>query len=160
MHVYNRHECGLRYCCQICCYCFLLPPTVWCGAGTYWDKAGGCLRGTWVAGNLKGQAQYDQPHYHFEGQFAKGLPAGKGQLTQQCSLNHQAIWLCGDAQAKAGFKHTKLLLAQHISARTCYCASVSVDAKADCSQLFCLKLEPHGDVVTCVCRSLQLQHVE
>lgn len=48
--------------------------------GTYWDKAGGCLRGAWVAGNLKGQAQYDQPHYHFEGQFAKGLPAGGVQL--------------------------------------------------------------------------------
>lgn len=45
-------------------------------SGTYWDKAGGCLRGSWVAGALKGQAQYDQPHYHFEGQFAKGLPAG------------------------------------------------------------------------------------
>jgi hypothetical protein len=64
----------LCYCCFQ--HCFLLPL---CGvySGTYWDKAGGCLRGTWVAGNLKGQAQYDQPHYHFEGQFAKGLPAGK-----------------------------------------------------------------------------------
>lgn len=50
--------------------------------GTYWDSAGGCLRGSWVSGNLKGQGQYDQPHYHFEGQFAKGLPAGaRGPLT-------------------------------------------------------------------------------
>lgn len=45
--------------------------------GTYWDNAGGCLRGSWVSGNLKGTAQYDQPHYHFEGQFLKGLPAGE-----------------------------------------------------------------------------------
>lgn len=58
---------GLLDCCGTLCRAL---------AGTYWDKAGGCLRGSWVAGNLKGQGQYDQPHYHFEGQFAKGLPAG------------------------------------------------------------------------------------
>jgi hypothetical protein len=56
------------------CYIFFVAC---CAApGTYWDSAGGCLRGSWVSGNLKGQGQYDQPHYHFEGQFAKGLPAG------------------------------------------------------------------------------------
>jgi hypothetical protein len=68
----------------------VLTGSRWCGVcllattGTYWDKAGGCLRGSWVAGNLKGQGQYDQPHYHFEGQFAKGLPAGASvNRTQQ-----------------------------------------------------------------------------
>jgi hypothetical protein len=93
--------------------------------GTYWDAAGGCLRGEWAHGQLRGAydtecvallhprprlspgtvalhptphtphthththttaprttpqhagtAQYDQPSYHFEGRFAKGLPAG------------------------------------------------------------------------------------
>lgn len=59
------------HCCQPCN--ILMPP------GTYWDNTGGCLRGAWVSGNLKGLGQYDQPHYHFEGQFAKGLPAGRAR---------------------------------------------------------------------------------
>lgn len=46
------------------------------GGGTYWDAAGGCLRGSWAGGQLAGQGQYDQAHHHFEGRFARGLPAG------------------------------------------------------------------------------------
>eukprot|EP00879_Flechtneria_rotunda_P021659 GHRR01022832.1.p1 GENE.GHRR01022832.1~~GHRR01022832.1.p1 ORF type:complete len:294 (+),score=99.94 GHRR01022832.1:467-1348(+) len=51
------------------------------GAGTYWDTAGGCLRGGWANGALKGQGRYDQPSYHFEGNFAKGVPAGPCSFT-------------------------------------------------------------------------------
>jgi hypothetical protein len=48
------------------------------GAGTYWDATGGCLAGDWVGGVLAGQGRYDQAHYHFEGKFVKGIPAGEG----------------------------------------------------------------------------------
>lgn len=53
------------------------------GSGTYWDAASGCLRGLWVNGVLKGPAQYDQPSYHFEGNFVKGVPAGECTFTLQ-----------------------------------------------------------------------------
>jgi hypothetical protein len=46
------------------------------GSGTYWDTSAGCLRGEWAGGALRGLGQYDQPHYHFEGVFAQGVPAG------------------------------------------------------------------------------------
>ncbi|WIA43924.1 hypothetical protein OEZ86_010328 [Tetradesmus obliquus] len=51
------------------------------GSGTYWDTSAGCLRGEWAGGALRGQGQYDQPHYHFEGQFAQGVPAGPCSFT-------------------------------------------------------------------------------
>lgn len=46
------------------------------GEGIYWDKEGGCLRGVWAKGVLKGEVKYDQPAYHYEGTFLKGLPCG------------------------------------------------------------------------------------
>ncbi|MEW5301992.1 MAG: hypothetical protein WDW36_004810 [Sanguina aurantia] len=46
------------------------------GAGVYWDTSGGCQRGSWVRGVLSGQAQYDQPAYHFTGNFVRGVPCG------------------------------------------------------------------------------------
>lgn len=56
------------------------------GQGTYWDTSAGCLRGVWVAGALKGQGQYDQPGYHFEGVFAKGVPAGEAGSSGRLSV--------------------------------------------------------------------------
>jgi hypothetical protein len=46
------------------------------GPGTYWDAAGGCLRGDWAGGALTGVGAYDRPHHHFEGRFVRSVPAG------------------------------------------------------------------------------------
>ena len=45
--------------------------------GVYWDTQGGCLRGTWDNGTLKGQGIYDQPSYQFKGNFKANLPEGE-----------------------------------------------------------------------------------
>lgn len=52
------------------------------GQGSYRDTAGGCLSGAWAAGVMMGQGLYEQPHYKFEGQWFKGVPAGACRL--QC----------------------------------------------------------------------------
>lgn len=63
------------------------------GSGTYWDTASGCLRGSWVKGVLKGGAQYDQPYYHFEGQFVGGIPAGELCTCVLCQASYGCSWL-------------------------------------------------------------------
>ena len=54
---------------------------VQCVQGVYWDTAGGCLRGTWENGTLKGQGIYDQPSYRFKGNFKANLPEGECSFT-------------------------------------------------------------------------------
>jgi hypothetical protein len=49
--------------------------------GVYWDTKGGCLRGTWENGVLKGQGTYDQPSYQFKGNFKANLPEGECSFT-------------------------------------------------------------------------------
>lgn len=49
--------------------------------GVYWDTQGGCLRGTWDNGILKGQGIYDQPSYQFKGNFKANLPEGECSFT-------------------------------------------------------------------------------
>lgn len=49
--------------------------------GVYWDTQGGCLRGTWDNGTLKGQGIYDQPSYRFKGNFKANLPEGECSFT-------------------------------------------------------------------------------
>lgn len=49
--------------------------------GVYWDTQGGCLRGTWDSGILKGQGIYDQPSYQFKGNFKANLPEGECSFT-------------------------------------------------------------------------------
>jgi hypothetical protein len=46
-------------------------------AGTYWDKHGGCLVGTWAAGIMQGTASYKHPAYSMKGSFTKGIPDGQ-----------------------------------------------------------------------------------
>ena len=45
-------------------------------AGTYWDKHGGCLAGTWAAGIVTGTASYKHPAYSMQASFTKGIPDG------------------------------------------------------------------------------------
>lgn len=123
----------------------LLHGSVYAAPGTYWDSAGGCLRGSWVSGNLKGQGQYDQPHYHFEGQFAKGLPAGaRGPLTHtpaHCCAVHLPNGPCGCFPAEPTIRYGQGLPLWR-----------SIRTHLALSQPVCCVCLPH--------RALQLQHVQ
>ena len=44
-----------------------------------------------MKGLLKGTGQYDKPNYHFEGQFVKGIPAGKQQHVDRISGCAQGV---------------------------------------------------------------------
>jgi hypothetical protein len=73
------------------------------GSGTYWDTSAGCLRGEWAAGALRGQGQYDQPNYHFEGVFAKGVPAGGLLLCNGGQISAVAVFLIINCCFAVGF---------------------------------------------------------
>lgn len=75
--------------------------------GVYWDTKGGCLRGTWENGTLKGQGTYDQPSYQFQGNFKANLPEGECSFTI-CA--HRSLGLPARAAAHIMADHGPVMM--------------------------------------------------
>ena len=75
--------------------------------GVYWDTKGGCLRGTWESGILKGQGIYDQPSYRFTGNFKANLPEGECSFTI-CA--HRSLGMPARAAAHIMADHGPVML--------------------------------------------------